>query len=453
MKEFAFEEVTTILPNGETGVCGVAMDDVSSNPRIEVDTTLEVGQWYTLSFWTNIFNATTSDISLQVQDEVQSYPYDIDRYWKKFVFTFKAEQESLTVQMGGRMSDIYIYQMQLEKGKEATAYMSRNNNIAELVADSEHNSEAIKKIKDLCYDNDMTYIDGGKIYAGTITSKQLNVDDLFAEDILVTGDFAVKHLLDDDTKYVFKASDKEYGMVCGRFKRVTGRDGTPIWRFNNGFYFTEVNGVITTPYLNINLAPFSPNIISLFVSLGNEYAISLGCTNYDSYDEKYLSINLSKVTFLGDTKVIMCNGLKVQHGDLTVQEGDLAVQQGNFTVKGKPVASDEWHELECGSDFKPYVTDVLPRYKRCGDIVYLEGEVSPSASITGSTNQYTICTLPEDCRPSRKVCQLCQGTGVNKWLLVVNTNGKVTFSRYGTNALANATTRVWLPFSVSFMTD
>lgn len=450
MKEFTFEEVTTILPNGETGVCGVAMDDVSSNPRIEVDTTLEVGQWYTLSFWINIFNATTSDISLQVQDEVQSYPCDIDRYWKKFVFTFKAEQESLTVQMGGRMSDIYIYQMQLEKGKEATAYMSRNNNIAELVADSENNSEAIKKIKDLCYDNDMTYIDGGKIYAGTITSKQLNVDDLFAEDILVTGDFAVEHLLDDDTKYVFKASDKEYGMVCGRFDRVT-IDEISRWRFNSGFYFTEVNGVITTQYLNINLAPFSPNAISLFVSLGNDYAISIGCSNYENYSKKYLHVNLQEIAFFGDVSISY--DLNLIHGGLTVQEGDLAVQQGNLTVKGKPVASDEWHELECGSDFKPYVTGVLPRYKRCGDIVYLEGEVSPSASITGSNNQYTICTLPEDCRPSRKVCQLCQGTGVNKWLLVVNTNGKVTFSRYGTNALANATTSVWLPFSVSFMTD
>lgn len=447
MKEIVFEEITTTLPDETEGVCGGAMNDIALDPRIEIDTMLEVGQWYTLSFWINLHsgNGTGYNIPLQVQDEVQYYPYSVERYWKKFVFTFKAEQESLAVQITGFIINIRIYQVQLEKGKEATAYMSRSNNIAELIADSGKDSEAIKKIKDLCYDNDMTHIDGGKIYTGTITSKQLDVDELFAEDIAVTGDFSIEHMLDDDTKYVFKASDDQYGMVCGRFNRVT-KNGISNWQFNSGFYFTEVNGVITTQYLNINLAPFSPNVISLFISLGNEYAISLGCSSDEEYYNKYLNINLDEVTFLNDTKVIMCNGLDVKYGDLTVQDG-------NLTVKGKPVASDEWHDLEVGSDFKPYVTDVLPRYKRCGDIVYLEGEVSPSASITGSTTQYTICTLPEDCRPSRKVCQLCQGTGVNKWLLVVNTDGRVTFSRYGTNALANATTSVWLPFSVSFMTD
>lgn len=38
-----------------------------------------------------------------------------------------------------------------------------------------------------CYENDRTYINGGKIYAGSITAKQIDVEDLFAQDITATG--------------------------------------------------------------------------------------------------------------------------------------------------------------------------------------------------------------------------------------------------------------------------
>lgn len=44
-----------------------------------------------------------------------------------------------------------------------------------------------KVITDWCYANDKTYIDGGKIYAGTVSAKQINVTDLFAQDITATG--------------------------------------------------------------------------------------------------------------------------------------------------------------------------------------------------------------------------------------------------------------------------
>ena len=46
---------------------------------------------------------------------------------------------------------------------------------------------ANKAISDWCYNNDKTYIDGGKIYTGSITAKQINVSDLFAQDIMATG--------------------------------------------------------------------------------------------------------------------------------------------------------------------------------------------------------------------------------------------------------------------------
>lgn len=46
---------------------------------------------------------------------------------------------------------------------------------------------ANKAIADWCYNNDKTYINGGKIYTGSIAAKQINVSDLFAQDITATG--------------------------------------------------------------------------------------------------------------------------------------------------------------------------------------------------------------------------------------------------------------------------
>ena len=42
-------------------------------------------------------------------------------------------------------------------------------------------------IANWCYNNDRTYINGGKIYTGTIAAKQINVSDLFAQNITATG--------------------------------------------------------------------------------------------------------------------------------------------------------------------------------------------------------------------------------------------------------------------------
>lgn len=46
---------------------------------------------------------------------------------------------------------------------------------------------AMRAVADWCYSNNVSYINGAKIYAGTVTAKQINVTDLFAQDITATG--------------------------------------------------------------------------------------------------------------------------------------------------------------------------------------------------------------------------------------------------------------------------
>lgn len=53
-------------------------------------------------------------------------------------------------------------------------------------------------------------------------------------------------------------------------------------------------------------------------------------------------------------------------------------------------------------------------------------------------------------RPSRRVSRTCQGSMATHWQLIINTNGNVTFSRYGTNKYEDVPTSAWLIFDEIF---
>lgn len=46
---------------------------------------------------------------------------------------------------------------------------------------------AAKTIADLCIEEDITYIDGSKIYTGSVTAEQIDVESIFAQDVIATG--------------------------------------------------------------------------------------------------------------------------------------------------------------------------------------------------------------------------------------------------------------------------
>ena len=73
--------------------------------------------------------------------------------------------------------------------------------------------------------------------------------------------------------------------------------------------------------------------------------------------------------------------------------------------------------------------------------------------LVGSAAEIEIFTLPKEYRPSKDVRCLCQGTSKNSWLLNVNTDGKVCFSRYGKTDFASASTTVWLVLQINYFVD
>lgn len=112
------------------------------------------------------------------------------------------------------------------------------------------------------------------------------------------------------------------------------------------------------------------------------------------------------------------------------------------------------------STFAMYGTDASanqPRYRKDGRMVEVRGIVTPTADIPGSTGNYTIFTLPNGYSPSSPIYVTCQGSGTATWMLRVNTDGKVDFSRYRNGntwaaALApnGSSAGTWLPFQVTY---
>lgn len=114
-----------------------------------------------------------------------------------------------------------------------------------------------------------------------------------------------------------------------------------------------------------------------------------------------------------------------------------------------------WIDLEWTSDFENYnnYSGVNPQYRRIGKEVYLRGVATPTKDIPGSATENTMFNLPEGVRPSKDIHKICQGTGKNTWLLIVNTDGKVTFSRYGISDSVTAKKGNWLPFNIVYFID
>ena len=95
---------------------------------------------------------------------------------------------------------------------------------------------------------------------------------------------------------------------------------------------------------------------------------------------------------------------------------------------------------------------LAPVLRVTGNVVELHAELQPTASISGGTAYYNICTLPAQYAPHHDVCVLQQGSNQSIWMLRIfkrnhaSTPCKVMLSRYRSgSSWSNASTSTWLP--------
>lgn len=103
-------------------------------------------------------------------------------------------------------------------------------------------------------------------------------------------------------------------------------------------------------------------------------------------------------------------------------------------------------ELSPASGFSIYSTGStnLPTARRNGRIVQLAGAFKNNNAITLDAEQITIGYVPEWARPDQATNTVVQGSGMNRFMLVVNPGGAITISRYGTTSYTQAVAGSWL---------
>lgn len=151
-------------------------------------TDFDVGTSYTLSAWIKVRSDVELDasgyvmarfrdsanglyvIALQVKTTTEKDKWIFyKRSWTINVEVTKLEAVALTLDKNGMIEACNI---KLEKGTKATDWSPAPEDVDDSITES--------SIANWCYNNDVSYIDGGKIYAKTITTDQLKVDSLSA---------------------------------------------------------------------------------------------------------------------------------------------------------------------------------------------------------------------------------------------------------------------------------
>lgn len=110
-----------------------------------------------------------------------------------------------------------------------------------------------------------------------------------------------------------------------------------------------------------------------------------------------------------------------------------------------------WKTLTVASGFEVYGSTVVPKYRVNGNLVTVTGAVKPTAEVTSNTAEIKILSgISTQYRPTGKLSFVCQGSGINRWLLTVGTDGNIYASRYGTNTYVNIPAGAWLTFTISY---
>lgn len=112
-------------------------------------------------------------------------------------------------------------------------------------------------------------------------------------------------------------------------------------------------------------------------------------------------------------------------------------------------ADSGWHTLTLASGWTAYAASQTPKYRKVGNVVEVVGTLKPTEQIAASGA--VIGTLPKGCKPQIAQYTLHQGSGMNRWLLLADTNGNLSVSRYGTTAETAIPSGTWMPFSVTFL--
>ncbi len=128
----------------------------------------------------------------------------------------------------------------------------------------------------------------------------------------------------------------------------------------------------------------------------------------------------------------------------------------NFYSSGwKPLWEDTgWKTVSFSSGYSNH-SSYHTVYRRVGKVVHLKGAFTNSNALTSSNTDVQWGSISDtSCRPSNQELFLQQGSGANKYVLGITTDGKLTWARYGTNAINTSINKgAWFVCYATWLVD
>lgn len=110
-----------------------------------------------------------------------------------------------------------------------------------------------------------------------------------------------------------------------------------------------------------------------------------------------------------------------------------------------------WQPLTYVSGYQNYDTTHPLEIRRVGKLVEIRGAFKPTAAKTASTSAVQFATIPSGYRPSTQYrSAMCQGGGVNRFMVTAGTDGSLAWQRYGTTSSINLPV-TWLSVHITYM--
>lgn len=151
---------------------------------------------------------------------------------------------------------------------------------------------------------------------------------------------------------------------------------------------------------------------------------------------------------------------RLQIEDITTNIGNLSTNVGTLSTnvenlsekinKKQDIIEDTgWIECKYGNGIVPYTSNSHARVRKIGNIVFLQGTLKNN---TAWSTHDSILTFDKKFAPSQESRFLCQGSGLNRFLLTVRTTGICKVERYGTTKSITVETGAWLNVFATWVT-
>lgn len=191
----------------------------------------------------------------------------------------------------------------------------------------------------------------------------------------------------------------------------------------------------------------------VYLIIGGNDAKKVKVSNLSEYLKKRLQIE-DITTNVGNLSTNVEN-LSTNVENLSENVGNLSTNVKNLSEnidKKQDIIEDTgWIECKYGNGIVPYTSNSNARVRKIGNIVFLQGTLKNN---TAWSTHDSILTFDKKFAPSQESRFLCQGSGLNRFLLTVRTTGICKVERYGTNQSQGITikTGAWLNVFATWVT-